>query len=432
MNKPKQTLVVAFTLFSLFFGAGNLILPPYLGVQAGANWHWVALGFALTAVVIPILGILAHAKLQGSMFDFAKKVSPLFSTIYCALLYGIAVFLAAPRTASVTHELAVAPFFNTATFITSCIYFGTVFLFVINRSRLLSLIGKYLTPLIVIILFIIIGLGVLRGSAEMVLTPVSTPFSLITLGVFEGYQTFDAIAGVVVGAVIVLSLKTYDVGNFQTKKQLISQAGFLAGFGLFVIYAGLIICGYLLQNRIPDNASRTEVLISLSQLTLGKIGATFLSVLVALACFTTAVGIITGASDYVSGLYRDSRKAYILTAIIASLIGVVVGSFKVGFIITIALPVLMFIYPITIVLILLHVLPQKFASALVFKAVVLITFLFSIPDFLKFIVPIGSLQGIINSIPLATQNLGWVLPALLVFLLLNFRNFTTKAISNQS
>ncbi len=186
----------------------------------------------------------------------------------------------------------------------------------------------------------------------------------------------------------------------------------------------------MLQASFSENATRTEVLTSLSQLTLGNIGTTFLSVLVALACFTTAVGIITGASDYVSGLFQDSRKAYTITAMLSSLIGVIVGSYNVAFIIDIALPALMFIYPITIVLILLNVLPQKFASETVFKAVVLVTFIFSIPDFLKFLIPVDNLQGVLNSIPLANHSLGWVLPALLTFVIVHI--FQPKSLTNKN
>lgn len=419
MNKTKQTLIVAFALFSLFFGAGNLILPPFLGVQFGANWYLVAFGFALTAVVIPILGIFAHAKLQGTMFDFGKKVSPVFSSVYCIIMYGIAVAIPAPRTASVTHEMAVAPFFDISALLTSCLYFALVFLFVMNRTRLLSVIGKYLTPLIVIILLIIIGLGIVDGSSETVSTAVSSPFALITSGVLEGYQTFDAIAGVVVGAVIVVSLNTHSNETYSEKKKLISQSGLIAGFGLFIIYAGLIACGYLLQASFPEDASRTEILTRLSQITLGRTGTKFLSVLVALACFTTAVGVVTGASDYVSGLFQNSRKVYSITAIVASVIGVLVGSYNVAFIIDIALPALMFIYPITIILILLNAIPEKFASPQVFKAVVLTTFIFSIPDFLKFLIPMEYLQGVINIIPLANYSLGWVLPAIITFVIAN-------------
>ncbi len=419
MNKTKQTFIVVFALFSLFFGAGNLILPPFLGAQFGSNWYLVVFGFALTAVVIPILGVFAHAKLQGTMFDFGKKVSPLFSSIYCILMYGIAVAIPAPRTASVTHEMAIEPFFDSPALLTSCIYFTLVFLFVMNRSRLLSLIGKYLTPLIVIILLVIIVLGIYDGSSESVSATVSSPFAVITSGILEGYQTFDAIAGVVVGAVIVVSLNTHSKETYAEKKKLISQSGLIAGFGLFIIYAGLIACGYLLQSSFTEDASRTEILTSLSQITLGQIGTKFLSVLVALACFTTAVGVVTGTSDYVSGLFQNSRKTYILTAVISSVIGVLVGSFDVAFIIDIALPALMFIYPITIILILLNAIPEKFASPVVFKAVVLVTFIFSIPDFLKFLVPIDNLQGVMDVIPLANYSLGWVLPAVVMFVIVN-------------
>src|SRR5690606_10978375 len=115
MDRNKEVLVTAFALFSWFFGAGNLILPAYLGFKSGEYWVLVAIAFSITAVLIPVLGIFALATLQGTMFDFGKKVSPVFSAIYCFVLYASAISLPSPRAASVTHELAIAPFFNTST-----------------------------------------------------------------------------------------------------------------------------------------------------------------------------------------------------------------------------------------------------------------------------------------------------------------------------
>lgn len=419
MNKTKQILITSFALFSLFFGAGNLILPPSLGVKTGDAWILVTLGFALTAVLIPVLGILAHARLQGTMYDFGKKVSPLFSSVYCFIVYTISISLPSPRTASVTHEMAIAPFFKTSTLITSSIYFALVFVFVINRSKIINIIGKYLTPMIVIILLSIILIGVFTAPSMDTSTVFSVPFSIFADGILEGYQTFDAIGAVVVGAVIVISIRLQNTGTYEDKKELITKSGWIAGAGLFIIYMGLILCGSLFRNEFGENASRTEILSGLSTETLGHIGNTFLSVLVALACFTTAVGIVTGTSDYIKGLFKNSQIAYAATAAIGCIIGVFVGSYNVAFIIDIALPALMFIYPITIVLIILNVLPEYLATKVVFKAVVLTTFIFSIPDFLKFLMPIEELQGIINVIPLAKYSLGWVLPALIVFGLIN-------------
>ncbi|MEO9571022.1 MAG: branched-chain amino acid transport system II carrier protein [Polaribacter sp.] len=418
MIKTKDIWIAGFALFSLFFGAGNLILPPSLGAKSGADWWIVVLGFVLTAVTIPILAIFAHAKLQGTLYDFGKKVSPIFSTAYCMLIYAIAIAIPSPRTAAVTHEMAIHPFFETPPILTSIIYFIVVFIFAINRNKIISLIGKFLTPIIVLILFIIIGVSIFTTSGTVNPSTFTTPF---VDGILEGYQTFDAIGGVVVGAVIIISLNLKGDDSFEERKKLITKAGIIAGAGLLLIYGGLILSGSLFSSTFAENASRTDVLTSLSTQTLGNLGTTFLSILVALACFTTAVGIVTGTADYVKGICKDSKQAFIITAAIACIIGVIVGSYQVDFIITLAVPALMFLYPITIVLILLNIVPNKYASKLVFRSVVLVTFVFSITDFLGFIIPRENLTGIKNIIPLANQSLGWVLPALMVFVGLNLR-----------
>ncbi|ARV07072.1 branched-chain amino acid transport system II carrier protein [Polaribacter sp. SA4-10] len=417
MIKTKDIWIAGFALFSLFFGAGNLILPPTLGAKSGSDWWIVVLGFVLTAVTIPILAIFAHAKLQGTLYDFGKKVSPIFSTVYCVLIYAIAIAIPSPRTAAVTHEMAVQPFFEITPLLTSIIYFVLVFVFAINRNKIISLIGKFLTPIIVLILLIIIAIAIFTSSGTVNPSTFKTPF---VDGILEGYQTFDAIGGVVVGAVIIISLNLKGNDSFEVRKELITKAGIIAGSGLLLIYGGLILSGSLFSSTFVENGSRTEVLSSLSSQTLGNLGTTFLSVLVALACFTTAVGIVTGSADYIKGICKNSKTAYIATAAIASVIGIVVGSYQVDFIITLAVPALMFLYPITIVLILLNIVPNKYASKLVFRGVVLVTFIFSITDFLGFIIPRENLVGIKNMIPLANSSLGWVIPALLVFIGLNF------------
>ncbi len=426
MNKTKEVFIIGFALFSMFFGAGNLILPPFLGVQSGESWSLVTLGFFVAAVIIPIIGIMAHARLQGTMFDFGKKVSPTFSVVYCLIVYTISITLPAPRTASVTHEMAIAPFLGTSSLLTSTIYFALVFVFVMNRSRILNVIGKFLTPFIIIILLAVIFIGMTTTPEVINPSTFKTPF---VSGLLEGYQTFDAIGAVVIGGVLVISMNFKKGTSFEIKKEIITKAGIVAGIGLLIIYTGLIYNGVLFSNTFGEEATRTEILSSLSTQTLGNIGTTFLSVLVALACFTTGVGIITGTADYFKGLFNNSQKAYTITAIIGCFLGILIGQFDVHYIIVIALPALMFIYPITIVLILLNVLPEKFASPTIFKSVVGVTFLFSIPDFLKFMINPESLTGIQSYIPFSEHSLGWVLPALFIFIFVNvFKKFTTKAL----
>lgn len=379
----------------------------------------VTLGFCLSAVLIPLWGILAHARLQGTIFDFGKKVSTQFSLVYSYSIYMIAAALPSPRTAAVTHEIAVKPFLDIPSWVTSSLYFAVVFLLVYNRSKILDVMGKILTPGIMGILIIMIIMIVVNNALGFSLGTFSNPFSH---GIIEGYQTFDAIAAVVVGGVLIISInQKHHSENSDTKKTLLIRAGYVAGVALFVIYGGLILSGSLLHEHFEDDITRTGLLSGMAQYSLGNYGNFILSILVSLSCFTTAVGIVTGTADFVCSRYDQSRKIYVFTALVACLIGIGIGQFDVAYIIAIALPALMFIYPITIVLIILNVLPQKWCSPLVFKAVVATTFLFSIPDFL------GSIPGLLSAkeqftwIPLSAYSLGWVLPAMAIFLVINLK-----------
>lgn len=425
MNKTKETLIIAFALFSLFFGAGNLILPPLLGFKSGELWWLVALGFCLSAVLIPIFGILAHARLQGTMLDFANKVSPTFSIIYCYLVYAISISLPSPRTASVAHEMAIQPLFDSPSLLTSTIYFVLVFIFVINRSRILDIIGKILTPAIILILLLIIGITYFSYDFIFGETVFTSPFAD---GMLEGYQTFDAIGAVVVGGVIIISINLKrKEASFKEKKLLIRNAGWMAGLGLFIIYAGLILTGALVNKEFDADISRTALLSGISLKTLGGTGNIFLSILVSLACFTTAVGIVAGTADFIKHRFANSQKAYLYTAILGCVLGVAMGQFDVHYIIAVAIPALMFIYPITIVLILLNVLPKKFAPPFVFRAVVAAVVLFSIPDFLGSVGRGEAVAQLQNYIPLSKFSMGWVLPAGVVFLIANvLTNFTSR------
>jgi LIVCS family branched-chain amino acid:cation transporter len=351
------------------------------------------------------------------MLDFGNKVSPLFSLIFCLCVYVIAITLPCPRTAAVTHEMAIQPFFGTSSILTSSVYFGLAFVFAMNRNNVLEILGKYLTPLIVLILFAIIAVGIFSPLEGLNMSTYETP---IISGFLEGYQTYDAIAGLLTGGIVIISInKMNGAMSFQEKKSMIAKSGFIAMSGLFLIYAGLIFVGAKLNAEFESDISRTDLLTGMSLKTLGDIGSTFLSVLVGLACFTTAVGIIVGTADFFKGLFKESQKAYLITVIISCVLGVFIGQMNVKYIIDIALPALMFIYPLAVVLILLNVIPDKFASKLVFRAVILVAFIFSIPDFLSFLIPADNLQFVKDIIPFANFNLGWVLPALVTFIAVN-------------
>jgi LIVCS family branched-chain amino acid:cation transporter len=416
MNKTKDTFVFGFALFAGFFGAGNLILPPLLGFKSGPDWWLVAIGFLMTTTVIPMLSLFGHAKLQGTMLDFGKKVSPKFSLVYCIVMFLIIIALPAPRTAAVTHEMAIGPLFGTSPLLTSCVYFALVLLFVLNRSKALNLLGKYLTPIIVIMILTIVGLGLVSPPETMQLSSFETP---IIDGLLEGYQTYDAIAGIVMGGVIIISLNKRGSATYAEKKTIIAKSGFIAMFGLFIIYAGLIAIGAFYNGEFAADITRTDLLLSLSKSMLGDIGGTFVSVLVALACFSTAVAIVVSLADFFKALYGDNNTVYVYVAILCCIVGVIMGSYDVGFIIDTAIPALLLIYPVSIVLIFLNVLPDRFATALAFRAVVIVTLIFSLPDVIGFISPSNTLNHVTSYIPFAQHQLGWVLPSIMAFVLVN-------------
>lgn len=422
MHRTKETVVIGFVIFASLFGAGNLILPPFLGFNAGSDWPLVAIGFFLSAIIIPILAVIAHAKLQGTMLDFGNKLSPGFSLIFCISIYVIAICLPIPRTASVTHEMAIAPFFETSSLLTSSIYFGLVFLFVLKRNTILDILGKYLTPFIILILLAIIGLGVFHVPDAVRPSTYTTPF---VSGLLEGYQTYDALGGLLIGGVVIISLDLKQYSP-EDKRKMIVNSGVIAAVGLFIIYGGLICLGAMYSIEIEGDFTRTALLTSLSSKTLGQVSSLFLSVLVALACFTTAVSVIVGAADFFKGLFKNSQRIYVIITTIACVVGILMGQLDVAYIIKIAIPALLLIYPITIVLILMNLLNESYATKTVFRVVVLITFLFSLPDCLKFIFPEIDLYGFHDNIPLAKDNLAWVLPALFAFSIVNMYKYYAR------
>jgi len=423
MKFTKETFIVGFALFALFFGAGNLILPPYLGFFAGREWYLVALGFVISGIGIPLLGILAHARLQGSMFNFANKISPVFSVIFCILVYMIAVAIPAPRTAAVTHEIAIAPFFDITPLTTSIVYYFLVFIFVIKRSTVVNNMGKFLTPAILLLLLIIIFSGFFSEYLPMGEPVTEMP---ILSGFFEGYQTFDAIAALVVGGVIIISVKLKGFTSPSEIRNIITTSAFLAALGLLFVYGGLIYNGALVNSEFPDTITRTELLSGISLLNLGSLAQIALAILVALACFTTAVGIVTGTADFLAE--RIGKPiVYPVTVVLACLMGIVIGAFSVNAIIEFALPVLLLIYPVTIVLIILNVLPEHWRTRLIMTTTVVATIIFSLPDAFKYLISPESFDNVKRLIPLADYGLGWVIPALLGFLAaLLYQNFIQK------
>ena len=266
----------------------------------------------------------------------------------------------------------------------------------------------------IIILTIILG-AVFFVDNEIPKSNLEKPFSL---GLLEGYQTFDGMASIIIGAVIITSLNMDSSLDFAQKRRLTIYAGLISGLALFIIYAGFIYTGAVLKVHFPsEDISRSEVLSKVSWHILGDIGKTLLSVSVSIACFTTAVGIITGAADFMKNIFGNSEMVYKLVVVFSCILGVFVGQTGVENIVSIAVPVLVLIYPVIMALILLNFVPESWTSVSIFRGVTLVAGIFAIPDFM---ITIGfeSFQPIHDYLPLASYGLAWLLPCLFVWFVL--------------
>lgn len=409
----KLIITTAFAMFSMIFGGGNFILPPLLGLKSGNAWDIVALSFGISGVFIPLIGIFVQAKMQGTMVDVGKKVHPIFGLIIGILMYGICLAFPVPRTASVTYELAIDEYFNISPMLFSIIYFSMVMYLCFNRSKILDILGKFLTPILLGILTLIIIRAVFFVDGNIPNTQLENPFNA---GLLEGYQTFDGIASIIIGSVIITSLNLNKSLDFQQKKTLTIYAGLISGIALFIIYTGFIYTGAILSEKFSsvDNLSRADVLSGVSLHTLGNFGKTLLNTSVSIACFTTAVGIITGAGDFLKSIFGDSDLVYRLTIITSCILGVVVGHTGTDNIIAIAVPILVLIYPIIVMLIFLNFASEQYTSEGIFRMVIATTFLFSLPDFLA---SIGIDTHLNEYLPLSNFGLAWLIPSLIVWAL---------------
>ncbi|MGL4970409.1 MAG: branched-chain amino acid transport system II carrier protein [Cetobacterium sp.] len=402
MNKKKEILILGFALFSMFFGAGNLLFPPSVGVAVGQDWFKAGLGFFLTGIGLPLLGILAFTKV-GSLNEFADKVSNRFNTIYSTtLILVIGPLFAIPRTGSTTFEMGVLPLFpntnpTTIAVLTSVIFFGVTLFLVLNESSITDILGKFLTPIILLILSLITILGITGDLG----TPVQSTISgnPLSYGFISGYQTMDALASVLFGVIIVSGLEGKGITDKNEQKLFLSNAGFIAAIGLGFIYLSLIYLGAQISSIKGLTTAQTT--LTLAQLTLGNIGKIAFGICVAAACLTTSVGLVALASDWFSKLTKISYKKM---AIGICLFSAVLSVGGLDYIISLSIPVLVILYPVTIVLILLNIFGIK--NHLAFKAVVSITLIISIAETFKID---------LSFIPLATAGFPWIIPSLIAF-----------------
>ncbi len=409
----RNMLLVSFMLFSLFFGAGNLIFPPFLGHSAGSVTLTAGAGFVLTAVVLPVMGVAVVAK-WGSLNTLCSKVHPVFAVVYTTAIYlALGPGLAIPRAASVPFEMAVAPYLPqdfsgwVGMLLYSLVFFALSLWLSLTPSKLVKRLGSILTPVLLALLVALFA-GFCLGSPKQTNAPqpdyAGHPF---VKGFCEGYLTMDTLAGLIFGVVIVSTLEGM---GFRDKKQTLrytSICGIFAGAILAVIYIMLMYMGMQSAGVYPLGANGVATLRAIVEQIFGLPGAVLLAAIFTLACLTTCVGLITSVAEYFAAL---TKKSYRLMVYLVTGFSFLVCNQGLNVILSVSVPVLNAVYPVAILLILLGLsdaLWQKnpFVYPITIGLVGVVSLIHAL-DGIRLVIPV--ITPIFRLLPLYDQGFGWL------------------------
>ncbi|WP_010677338.1 branched-chain amino acid transport system II carrier protein [Bacillus timonensis] len=413
-------VAVGFMLFALFFGAGNLIFPVQLGQLAGGNVFSANAGFIITGVGLPVLGILALAfSGKSDLESLAGRVNPIYGIFFTVALYlTIGPLFAIPRTNTVAYEIGIVPFLENQSnylplLLFTIVFFGVTLYFSLKSSKIVDIVGKLLTPILLVVIAILIiaafvnPIGAIQEPTETYLT------NSFFKGFQEGYNTMDALAAFVFGIIIINIMKERGA---RTKKEIMVSTGkvaLVAGVLLAVIYSSLAFLGATSVEGLGFLDNGGSILAASSQHFFGWYGKVILAVIVVAACLTTSIGLITSCAAYFSKLIP--ALSYKQWAVIFTLFSAVISNFGLSSIINFSIPVLVALYPLAISLMALTFLHPLFKGRKeVYQMSTFFTFIFSINDGLNAAgVKIAAINELFTSIlPLYSVGLGWVVPAI--------------------
>ena len=413
-KKLLDTIIIGFALFAIFFGAGNLIFPPYLGVTAGENWGIATLAFLISDPLLSIIAVMIVAALGGSALNVGRRVHPLFASALaaiCVLLIG--PIFAVPRTGASTHEIFVQSYFPEAPqWITSLVFFGIVLWITYQENSVMDAIGKYLTPILLVILFCIFVAAIIQPDATFAQTDGT---GLFAQGFKEGYQTMDVLGAPLLAGVVMKDITRRGYLNKKDQFRMMFGVGIVAFILLAVVYSTLAYSGASMSTVIDTTAQRAAMLTTIVKNLLGSWGQLAMGLAVCFACLTTAIGLTTTCGQYFEEVSKG-KISYKKTILVTVAVEFIISLVGVDSLINLAVPVLTFIFPIMIALILFSAFDKyvpydwTYLGAVIGAGIVgLVQGINTLSQLLG-----GNLLGDaatwIGTFPLATYGLEWIVP----------------------
>lgn len=416
--KKFDSLFIGLMLFSMFFGAGNLIFPPFLGALSGTS-YWLAMaGFILTAVGLPFAVLLAISLAKGGVDTIASRVHPLFSKVFMVVIYlSIGPFLAIPRNAGVAFEMGVMPFAKDSwnstlvLFLYTAVFFLLVYAVSLNPAKMEKFMGRWITPVLLLSVVALCTSGLLNLDRAKLAPSAGYESGAFFKGFLEGYNTMDALAALAFGIVILTAIQKKGVHDEKQLSRHTLKAALAAGILLALVYVSLgLLGGNMASHGIYENG--TAILSSASTLLFGKAGTAFIGFIFTLACFTTVVGLTAACGQYFSNLMP--KASYKTVVIAVTLIGFTLSNLGLNQILKVSVPFLVTAYPLTIVLMTLGFFNRCFKSPRkVYGSAMLFTGIFAAMGGLSaFGINLGVLQNVRMILPFSSAGMEWVIPAL--------------------
>lgn len=403
----RDMLVIGFALFSMFFGAGNVIFPPYLGLSSGPEWLVGFLSYFLADIGLAMLAMFAILR-QGSPEGITSPLGRIPSTVLmCMIVLCIGPMLAIPRTAATTYETSLSPLVSgVSPVLFSALFFLLILLLCVRETAVVDIVGKILTPALLIGLLVLIVIGVANPIGPVGTQPLVDNVS--ATGIEAGYQTMDVLAAIVFGYVILKSAREKGHKEPSAQLRVVSGASAVAGVGLLVVYLGLTYLGATTARFFDLTVNRTYLVVSIVRNLMGTWGILLFSIVVALACVTTAVGLVSASADFFSGLSRG-RISYPAAVCAICVFSAVVSNFGLNEIIAIASPILSVVYPPTLVLIVLALFGPRIRQEWVVRLSALGALAVSLLDVLRTYTAVEI--PLLDALPFASLGFGWLLPA---------------------
>ncbi|WP_081799470.1 branched-chain amino acid transport system II carrier protein [Neobacillus jeddahensis] len=423
MNKlsKSEVMFIGFMLFSMLFGAGNLIFPAYLGQAAGENVWQAVMGFIISDAGLAVLGFMAIAK-SGTFDTLVNRVNPTFAFLFPMAIYlSIGPGLAIPRAGSLAYEMGVKPFLPhtiqsspIGLLVYTVVFFSIVFWFAKSPSKLVDRFGKILTPSLLALILIVFIKAVFTDLPVFKEASLSYKENPISQGFLDGYQTMDGLCAFIYGIIFLNIFRSKKISKQTMQVKYLAIFGLISG--LLLTFCYLVIAYLGASATIPGKVDNGAIVLStvLQQL-FGQSGTIVLGLIFTLACLSVCIGLITSCAQYFSSIFP--KWSYIKWAILLCVVSGFVANLGLSQILKVSVPVLGLVYPMAITLIILGLLHERlpFKQRPVYAMTIALVGLFSLVEIINTTFLHGSLSELLSIVPLQNMGFGWVIPGLLGF-----------------